>query len=152
MEINGVLNAEGKKFGIIISRFNDFITNKLYEGSLDCLLRHGAQEADIDLIRVPGAFEIPYGADRMASSGKYDAIIALGAIIRGATAHFDIVASESAKGIAMSSMKRGVPIINGIITTENIEQAIERAGTKAGNKGWDAALAAIEMADLNTKI
>jgi len=152
MEIIGLLKGEGKKIGVVISRFNDFITNKLYEGSEDCLLRHGVNKSDIDLLRVPGAFEIPYGADKMASSGKYDAIIALGAIIRGSTAHFDIVASESAKGIAQSSLSRGIPIINGIITTENIEQAIERSGTKAGNKGWDAALAAIEMADLNKKI
>ncbi len=152
MEIEGILNGDGKKIGIVTSRFNDFITNKLYEGSLDCLTRHGVKKTDIDLLKVPGAFEIPFGADRMASTGRYDVIIALGAIIRGSTAHFDIVAAESAKGIAQSSLKRGVPIINGIITTENIEQAIERAGTKGGNKGWDAAIAAIEMADLNKKI
>ena len=152
MEINGNLIGKGKRFGIVSSRFNDFITNKLYEGAFDCLNRHGVEIKDIDLVKVPGAFEIPFAADRMAASEKYDAVIALGAIIRGSTAHFDIVASESAKGIAQSSLKREIPIINGIITTENIEQAIERAGTKAGNKGWEAALAAIEMADLITKI
>ncbi|MBI9099786.1 MAG: 6,7-dimethyl-8-ribityllumazine synthase [Spirochaetaceae bacterium] len=152
MEINGLLNGEDIKVGIVGARFNDFITNKLFEGAMDCLIRHGVLESDVDLVRVPGAFEIPFIADKMASSKKYDVIIALGAIIRGATAHFDIVASESAKGIAQSAMKNGIPIINGIITTENIEQAIERAGTKAGNKGWDAALSALEMADLINKI
>jgi 6,7-dimethyl-8-ribityllumazine synthase len=152
MEINGNLIGKERKFGIVTTRFNDFITNKLYEAALDCLIRHGVNETDIDLVKVPGAFEIPFAADRMAVSKKYDAIIALGAIIRGATAHFDIVASESAKGIAQCSLKREIPIINGIITTENIEQAIERAGTKAGNKGWDAALAALEMADLSSKL
>jgi len=151
MEINGLLTGKERKIGIVSSRFNDFITNKLYEGALDCLLRHGVDENDIDLARVPGAFELPFAADKMAGSKRYDVIIVLGAIIRGSTAHFDIVASESAKGIASSSLKRGIPIINGIITTENIEQAIERAGTKAGNKGWDAALAALEMADLSLK-
>lgn len=152
MEISGILNGENKKFGVVNSRFNDFITEKLFEGTKDCLIRHGVEEKNIDLVRVPGAFEIPLICDKMASTQKYDAIIALGAIIRGSTAHFDIVASESAKGVAAVSLHRGIPVINGIITTENIEQAIERAGTKAGNKGWDAALAAIEMADLSDKI
>jgi 6,7-dimethyl-8-ribityllumazine synthase len=152
MEIIGNLNGTNKKVGIIASRFNDFITNKLYEGAVDCLTRHDVLPEHIDLVKVPGAFEIPYAADKMAASDKYDVIIALGAIIRGSTAHFDIVASESAKGIAQSSLKRGFPIINGIITTENIEQAIERAGTKSGNKGWDAALAALEMANLSAQL
>lgn len=152
MEIIGLLKGENVKIGIVSSRFNDFITEKLYEGAIDCLIRHGADQDKIDLVRVPGAFEIPFAADRMALSGKYDAIIALGAVIRGATAHFEIVAAESAKGIASSSLTRGVPIINGIITTESIEQAIERAGTKAGNKGWEAALTALEMIDLVKQI
>ncbi|MBB6478525.1 6,7-dimethyl-8-ribityllumazine synthase [Spirochaeta isovalerica] len=152
MEISGHLTGSGRKFAIVVSRFNDLITGKLQEGAMDCLLRHGAKEKDIDLVKVPGALEIPLAADKLAASGKYDAVIALGAVIRGATAHFDIVASESAKGLATISLGRGVPVINGIMTTENIEQALERAGTKAGNKGWDAAMSAIEMADLTGKL
>lgn len=148
MEISGILNGENKKIAIVNARFNDFITDKLYEGAKDCLVRHGVKEIDIDLVRVPGAFEIPFICDRLASTKKYHAIIALGAIIRGSTAHFDIVAGESAKGVAAVSLKRGIPIINGIITTESIEQAVERAGTKAGNKGWDAAMSALEMSSL----
>ena len=148
MEISGILNGENKKIAVVNARFNDFITEKLYEGAKDCLIRHGVKESDIDLVRVPGAFEIPFICDKLASSKKYHAIIALGAVIRGSTAHFDIVASESAKGVAAVSLKSEIPIINGIITTENIEQAIERAGTKAGNKGWDAAMSALEMSSL----
>jgi 6,7-dimethyl-8-ribityllumazine synthase len=152
MEFSGQLTGKGKKFALVLSRFNELVTNKLYEGALDCLIRHETDEQDIDLVRVPGALEIPFAADKLAASNQYDAIIALGAVIRGATAHFDIVAAESAKGLAQSSLKQGIPVINGIITTENIEQALERAGTKAGNKGWDAALSAIEMADLMNKL
>lgn len=148
MEYNGRLKGDGKRIGVVSARFNDFITEKLYEGAKDCLIRHGVESENIDIVRVPGAFEIPYMCDRLAATEKYHVIIALGAIIRGSTAHFDLVASESAKGVAAVSLKRGIPVINGIITTENIEQAIERAGTKAGNKGWDAALAALEMASL----
>jgi len=152
MDISGNLTGRGRKFAIVLSRFNDLITEKLREGSMDCLLRHETDPDNVDVIRVPGALEIPLITDKLAASGKYDAVIALGAVIRGATAHFDIVASESAKGLASSSLNRGVPIINGIITTENIEQSLERAGTKAGNKGWDAALSAIEMANLIEKL
>jgi len=152
MEISGNLTGRGRKFAIVLSRFNDLITEKLREGSMDCLLRHETNLEDVDVIRVPGALEIPLIADKVAASGKYDAVIALGAVIRGATAHFDIVASQSAKGLASSALNRGVPIINGIITTENIEQSLERAGTKAGNKGWDAALSALEMANLTEKL
>lgn len=152
MEYNGNFTGEGRRFGIVLSRFNDLVTAKLCEGALDCLSRHGVEESGHDLVRVPGAMEIPFAADRLAMTGKYDAIIALGAVIRGATAHFDIVATESAKGLAAVSLSRGIPVINGIITTENIEQALERAGTKAGNKGWDAALSALEMADLSKQI
>ncbi|MBN2656887.1 MAG: 6,7-dimethyl-8-ribityllumazine synthase [Spirochaetales bacterium] len=152
MKISGHLTGRDRKFAIVVSRFNELITGKLHEGAMDCLLRHETAEEDIDLVRVPGALEIPLAADKLAASKRYDAVIALGAVIRGATAHFDIVASESAKGIAVSSINRGVPIINGIITTENIEQALERAGTKAGNKGWDAALSALEMADLSARL
>lgn len=149
MEINGNLTGQDKKMAIVLSRFNDFITNRLYEGAVDCLQRHGMNRDDLDVVRVPGAMEIPWAVDRMASKGKYHAVIALGAVIRGETAHFDIVAAESAKGLASISLTSGIPVVNGIITTENIEQAVERAGTKGGNKGWDAAMTALEMADLN---
>lgn len=152
MEYNGKLNGKGMRFCLVQARFNDFITEKLSLGAIDCLVRHDVDEESIDHVRVPGAMEIPLAVDKMARSGKYDAVIALGAVIRGATAHFDIVAAESAKGLASVSLNRGVPVINGIITTENIEQAVERAGTKSGNKGWDAALSAIEMADLSRSI
>jgi 6,7-dimethyl-8-ribityllumazine synthase len=144
----GKLLAEGLKFGIVVGRFNDFITNKLLDGAMDALIRHGADNASIEIARVPGSFEIPMAANAMAKSGKYDAVICLGTLIRGSTPHFDYIASEAAKGIAQVGMSTGVPTIFGIITTENIEQAIERAGTKAGNKGADAAEAAIEMANL----
>ena len=146
--IQGQLIAKGKKFSIIASRFNDFITNRLLEGCMDTLLRHGAKENDVELAWVPGAFEIPLVAHRMARSKKYDAVICLGTVIRGSTPHFDYIASETAKGIAHVSFTTGVPAIFGIITADSIDQAIERAGTKEGNKGRDAALSAIEMANL----
>lgn len=146
--IQGNFNAKGLKFGIITARFNEFIGSKLLSGTKDALLRHGAEEDQIEIIWVPGSFEIPFMAKKMAKTGKYNAIICLGAIIRGNTPHFDYVASEAAKGVAMVSIETEVPIAFGILTTDNIEQAIERSGTKAGNKGFDAAMAAIEMANL----
>jgi 6,7-dimethyl-8-ribityllumazine synthase len=142
------LNAEGKKFALVVSRFNDFITDKLLSGALDALIRSGANDNDIQIVKVPGAFEIPLVAKKMATQKKVDAIICLGAVIRGATPHFDYVSAEVSKGIAQVSLDSGVPIIFGIVTTDTIEQAIERAGTKAGNKGWSAAMAAVEMANL----
>lgn len=141
----GKLTAEGLKVGIIVSRFNEFITSKLLAGSIDCLKRHGAKEDNIEVCWVPGAFEIPVIAKKMASKGKYDAVICLGAVIRGATPHFDYVSSEVSKGVAHVSLDKEVPVIFGVLTTNTIEQAIERAGTKAGNKGYDAAMSAIEM-------
>ena len=150
--IQGQMIAKGKKFGIIASRFNDFITNRLLEGCLDTLLRHGVKDGDVTVAWVPGAFEITLLAQRMAKSKKYDAVICLGTVIRGATPHFDYIASETAKGIAHVSFSTGVPAIFGIITADSIEQAIERAGTKEGNKGRDAALSAIEMANLIDEI
>lgn len=151
-QIQGILSAEGRKFAIVISRFNEFISGKLLEGALDCLNRHKAAEKNITIFRVPGSFEIPLIAKKVADSGNYQAVICLGAVIRGATPHFEYIASEVAKGVAQASLQSGVPVIFGIITSDTIEQAIERAGTKAGNKGWDAALSAIEMADLINKI
>ena len=144
----GVLSAEKMKVGIVASRFNDMITKELLAGALDCLKRHGADENDIHVYWVPGALEIPRIARELADSGQFDGVICLGAVIRGATPHFDIVANEASKGIARLSMESDVPVIFGVLTTENIEQALERAGTKAGNKGWDAALNMIEMANL----
>jgi 6,7-dimethyl-8-ribityllumazine synthase len=149
--LEGHLNAEGLKTGIVLARFNEFISTKLLGGALDALTRHGASDKDIEVAWVPGAFEIPLIARRMAKSGKYDAVICLGCIIRGSTPHFEYVASEAAKGIAQASLQEDCPVVFGVLTTETIEQAIERAGTKSGNKGWDAALAAIEMANL-TKV
>ena len=146
--IEGKLQAKDLKFGIVLSRFNDFITSRLLDGAVDGLLRHGAAEKDIEVVRVPGSFEIPLVAKKMAASGKYDAVVCLGTVIRGATPHFDYVAAEVSKGIASVALESGKPVIYGILTTDSIEQAIERAGTKGGNKGFDAALAAIEMADL----
>jgi 6,7-dimethyl-8-ribityllumazine synthase len=146
--IDANLSARGKKFGIIVSRFNDFITSKLVEGALDALIRSGAQDQDIVIVKVPGAFEIPLAAQKMAAARQYDAIICLGAVIRGATSHYDYVCAEVSKGIASVSLESGLPVMFGILTTETIEQAIERAGTKAGNKGFDTALGAIEMANL----
>jgi 6,7-dimethyl-8-ribityllumazine synthase len=146
--IEGNLLAEGKRFVLIASRFNDFITDRLVGGAMDALLRSGASEADIDLIKVPGAFEIPLVAKKVAEKGDWHAVICLGAVIRGATPHFDYVSAEVSKGIAVSSMDTGIPVIFGIVTTDTVEQAIERAGTKAGNKGWSAAMSAVEMANL----
>ena len=146
--IEGKLLATGKKFALVVSRFNDFITNKLTEGAVDALLRSGANEKDIEIIKVPGAFEIPLIAKKIAEKNRHNAVICLGAVIRGATPHFDYVSAEVSKGIAMVSLEYGVPVIFGVITTDTIEQAIERAGTKSGNKGWSAALSAIEMANL----
>lgn len=144
----GKVLAKGKRFGIVVARFNEFISERLLEGALDGLLRHGADEKDITVARVPGSFEIPYAANRLAKSKKFDAVICLGAIIRGTTPHFEYVASEVAKGVASTSLQTGVPTIFGVITADSIEQAIERAGTKEGNRGRDAAITAIEMADL----
>ncbi|AIS51243.1 6,7-dimethyl-8-ribityllumazine synthase RibH [Thermoanaerobacter kivui] len=148
----GKLIAEGKKFGIVVSRFNEFITNKLLEGALDALKRHGALNEDIEIAWVPGAFEIPLIAKKMAESKRYDAVIALGAVIRGETPHFDYVANEVSKGIAKVSLDTDVPVIFGVLTTDTIEQAIVRAGTKGGNKGFEAAVTAIEMANLMDEI
>ncbi len=146
--IEAGLQAKGKKFGIIAARFNDFITEKLVGGAMDAFIRTGADDADITLLKVPGAFEIPLAAKKMAQSKKYDAILCLGAVIRGATSHYDYVCAEVSKGIATVSLDYTVPVLFGILTTETIEQAIERAGTKAGNKGFDTAMAAVEMANL----
>jgi 6,7-dimethyl-8-ribityllumazine synthase len=146
--IEGKLDANGLRFGIVISRFNEFISGKLLSGCLDALKRHGADEKSIDLVWAPGSFEIPVVASRMAASKKYDAVICLGAVIRGATPHFDYVAAEVSKGVAQVALQSGKPVIFGVLTTDSLEQAIERAGTKGGNKGFDAALAAIEMANL----
>lgn len=146
--IEGNLDAKGLKFGIIVSRFNSFISDRLLEGALDALVRHGSDDAKITVARVPGAFEIPLVADKMTKTGKYDAVICLGAVIRGATPHFDYVSSEVSKGIAHVSLDSGVPVVFGVLTTDTIEQAIERAGTKAGNKGFDAAVTAIETVNL----
>ncbi len=144
----GQLSALGKSFAIVVSRFNEIITTRLLEGALDSLKRHGADEESIEIARVPGALEIPIVAQKLASSGKFDAIICLGAILRGQTPHFDYVAGESAKGIAQVGLKTGVPTIFGIVTADTVEQALDRAGLKAGNRGSDAAISAIEMADL----
>ncbi len=150
--LEGELQAKGLKFAIVVSRFNDFITSKLLDGAMDALVRHGAKEEDIEVVRVPGSFEIPLAAKKMASKGSYNALICLGTVIRGATPHFEYVSAEVSKGIAAASMETGVPIAFGIITSDTIEQAVERAGTKSGNKGWDAAITAIEMAQLMKKL
>lgn len=146
--IEAKLNAEGKKFALVVSRFNDFITEKLLTGAIDALIRSGAVDDDIDVVKVPGSFEIPLVAKKASERGRYDAVICLGAVIRGATPHFDYVSAEVSKGIAVVSLETQTPVIFGIVTTDTIEQAIERAGTKAGNKGWHAAITAIEMANL----
>ncbi|WP_096153664.1 MULTISPECIES: 6,7-dimethyl-8-ribityllumazine synthase [Bacillus] len=148
----GNLVGTGLKVGIVVGRFNEFITSKLLGGAQDALKRHGVNESDVDVAWVPGAFEIPLVAKKLADSNKYDAIITLGTVIRGATPHFDFVCNEAAKGVSAASMQSGIPVIFGVLTTETIEQAIERAGTKAGNKGWEAAAAAIEMANLLREI
>jgi 6,7-dimethyl-8-ribityllumazine synthase len=146
--IEGNLDAKGLKFGIVVGRFNSFIAERLLEGSLDALVRHGADDKNITVIRVPGAFEIPLAAKKLAESARYDALLCLGAVIRGSTPHFDYVAAEVSKGVAQVSLQTGVPIAFGVLTTDTIEQAVERAGTKAGNKGFDAAMTAIESANL----
>ena len=150
--IEGKLLAEGMKIGIVAARFNEFIVSKLLAGAKDALLRHGANGDDITAAWVPGAFEIPTAAQKMAQSGKYDAVICLGAVIRGSTSHYDYVCNEVSKGVAQIALQTGVPTLFGVVTTENIEQAIERAGTKAGNKGYDAAMAAIEMVNLSRQL
>ena len=146
--IEGILDAKGLRVGLLVSRFNSFISDRLVEGAIDALLRHGAEKKDINLVRVPGAYEIPPAAKQMAESGRYDAIVCLGAVIRGATPHFDYVSAEVSKGVASVSLESGVPVAFGVLTTDTIEQAIERAGSKAGNKGFDAAMSAVEMANL----
>ncbi len=151
MVYEGNFDGKGKSFAIVCGRFNEFITSKLLDGAWDALLRHNVSKDDVDVIWVPGAFEIPLVAQRLASSNKYSAIITLGAVIRGATPHFDYVSAEVSKGIANASMTTGVPVIFGVLTTNSIEEAVERAGTKAGNKGFDAAVSAIEMSNLFEK-
>ena len=146
--LEGQLIAKGKRFGIVVSRFNDFITEKLLGGALDALTRTGAKENDIQIIKVPGAFEIPLAAKKAAQSGRYDAVICLGAVIRGATPHFDYVCAEVSKGVAQVGLDAELPVIFGVLTTDTVEQAIDRAGTKSGNKGWHAAMSAVEMANL----
>lgn len=150
--IEGKITAKGYKFAVVVARFNEFITSKLLGGTLDALKRHEAAEEDISVVWVPGAFEIPLIAKKLAESGKYDAVICLGAVIRGSTSHYDLVCSEVAKGIAQVSLQSNLPVIFGVVTTDNIEQAVERAGTKAGNKGFDAAMSAMEMVNLFAKI
>ncbi|MBD3378017.1 6,7-dimethyl-8-ribityllumazine synthase [candidate division KSB1 bacterium] len=144
----GQLSASGKRFGIVVSRFNELISRKLLEGALDCLARHGAKLDDVDIIWVPGSFEIPVATQKAAASKQYDAILCLGAVIRGSTPHFEYISAEVTKGIAQVSLQYQLPVAYGVITPDTLEQALERAGTKAGNKGWDAAMSAIEMADL----
>ena len=146
--IQGSYDGEGLKFGIVVSRFNDFIATKLLEGAMDALTRHSVSEDDVTVVRVPGSWEIPLAAKRLAESGDFDAVLCLGVLIRGHTAHFDYIAAEASKGVAQASMETGVPLMFGIVTAESLEQAIERAGAKAGNKGFDAALAGLEMANL----
>ncbi len=146
--IEGKLDAKDLRIGLLVSRFNSFISDRLVEGAIDALLRHGSEKENINIVRVPGAYEIPPAAKQMAESDRYDAIVCLGAVIRGATPHFDYVSAEVSKGIASVSLDSGVPVAFGVLTTDTIEQAIERAGSKAGNKGFDAAMAAVEMANL----
>lgn len=146
--LEGNLNGSGKKFGIVVGRFNDFITGKLLEGALDCFKRHDVDLSSVDVAYVPGAYEIPLVAKKMIQAKRYHAVVCLGAVIRGSTPHFEYVSSEVSKGVSKVSLETDVPVIFGVITTDNIEQAIERAGTKAGNKGWEAAMSAIEMASL----
>lgn len=150
--IEGSISAEGCKFGIIVSRFNHFITERLLEGAIDALVRHGAEPKNIDVVRVPGSFEIPPVARRLCFMKRHDAIICLGAVIRGSTPHFDYIAAEVSKGVAQLALQAEIPVVFGVITTETIEQAIERAGTKVGNKGWDAAIASMELIQLYRKL
>ena len=146
--IEGPLDAKGLKIALIASRFNEFVTAKLVDGALDCLVRHGADPKNLTVVKVPGSFELPQVASKLAAQGNYDAIVALGCLIRGETPHFELIASEAAKGLAQAAVSSGVPVIFGVLTCDTMEQAIDRAGGKAGNKGWDAALAAIEMVSL----
>jgi 6,7-dimethyl-8-ribityllumazine synthase len=148
----GQLSGQGRRFGIVVSRFNEFVSLRLLEGAMDCLRRHGAADDDITVVWVPGAFDIPVLAKRMGDAGTYDAIVCLGTVIRGETPHFDFVAAEAAKGVAYAAMQTGVPTVFGIVTADTIEQAIDRAGAKAGNRGWDAAQSALELADLYAKM
>ncbi len=148
----GHITGEGRSFGIVVSRFNEFISLKLLEGAMDCLRRHGVDDSDITIVWVPGAFDVPLLAKRMGDSGSYDAVLCLGAVIRGGTPHFDYVAAEVAKGVAHAGMETGVPTVFGVLTADSIEQAVERAGTKAGNRGWDAAMAGMELADLYARM
>lgn len=150
--IQGTLSATGRSFGIVVSRFNSLITGRLLDGAMDCLLRHDADEKAVTVVYCPGSFEIPQVALQMATSGRFDAIIALGCVVRGETPHFDYIAAETAKGIAQVAMQTGVPTAFGVLTTETLEQALERAGAKAGNKGWDAALTAIELVQISHKL
>ncbi len=151
-EFNGTLEAKGIRFALIVSRFNSFLTEQLVAGAIDCIERHGGSKEQVALVRVPGANELPLVADKLAASGDYDAIVAMGAVIRGATPHADLINSQVSKSLAKVAIQRGVPIINSVICADNIEQAVERAGTKAGNKGWDGAQAAMEMATLYRKL
>ena len=144
----GVLDAKGVRFGLVVSRFNDLLTARLLEGALDCLARHGARDEDLVVVRVPGAWELPMAAAKLAGSNRCDAVIALGVLVRGATPHFEYIAAETAKGLAQVALDRGIPVAFGVLTTDTLEQAVERAGSKAGNKGWQAAQAAIEMVQL----
>jgi 6,7-dimethyl-8-ribityllumazine synthase len=146
--LEGTLDATGARFGLVVSRFNDLLTGRLLDGAVDCLLRHGATDGHITVVKVPGSWEIPFVAERLASSGSVDAVIGLGVLIRGATPHFDYIAAEVAKGLAHAGLTSGVPVAFGVLTTDTLEQAIERSGSKAGNKGWQAAQAAIEMVQL----
>jgi 6,7-dimethyl-8-ribityllumazine synthase len=148
LTLEGKLDASGGRFALVVSRFNELLTGRLTEGALDCLTRHGARDEDIVIVRVPGAWELPLAAQQLAETGKYSAVIALGVLIRGATPHFDVIAAETAKGLAQASLASGVPVSFGVLTTDTIEQALERSGSKAGNKGWQAAQSAIEMYQL----
>lgn len=150
--IEGHLSAENLKTAIVVARFNDFITGRLLEGGKSAFLRHGASEEQVDIVWVPGAFEIPFAAKKLAMSGKYDVVVTLGTVIRGSTPHFDYVCNEAAKGVSHAALESGIPVIFGVLTTNTIEEAVERAGTKAGNKGWEAAVAGIEMANLNRNL
>jgi 6,7-dimethyl-8-ribityllumazine synthase len=152
MILEGKLRAEGLRFALVVSRFNDFLTSRLSEGARDCLLRHGADEDAITEIRVPGAFELPQVAQRVAAAGRYDAVICLGAVIRGGTPHFEYISAETIKGVAQVAMDSDRPVVFGVLTTDTLEQAIERSGTKSGNKGWEAAQAAIELVDLQRQL
>lgn len=152
IEHSGMLRGEGRRFGIVVGRFNELVTRQLLAGARDCLLRHGASDDDIEAVWVPGAFEIPAALRRLERTGRFDALIALGAVIRGGTPHFDYVAGQAAAGVSAVGAGADVPVVFGVLTTDTIEQAIERSGTKAGNKGWDAAMTALEMADLFARL